>query len=116
MELSCGTKVITLEDPDFPYKSTLSAKQTVVETEKGSRYVYDFGAKRRLWELQWSYMEEVDYYALEDFIVNTANFSENVCAYTDHEGNVWNVRIMKFTAQRVNQNYYQVSLVLEEEV
>jgi len=116
MELTYGTTTVVLEDPDFPYRSLLIPNQQVVDTEAGNRYVYDFGVKRRRWDLQWSYMEKADYLALEDFIVNQVNFSENVCAYKDHEGNIWNVRIMGFESAQLNPSYYQVRLTLEEEL
>ena len=116
MELTYGNATVVLEDPDFPYQSFPSPKQKIVETEGGNRYVYDFGVKRKRWELRWSYMEEADYLALEDFIANQANFSENICAYKDHKGDIYSVRIVKFSSQQVNPTYYQVSLVLEEEV
>ncbi len=116
MELTYGTTTIFLEDPDFPYTTLPVPKQEFVETEGGNRYVYDFGVVRRKWELQWSYMEEADYLALEDFVLNQVNFSENVCAYKDHKGNIWNVRIMRFESTKVNPSYYQVRLVLEEEL
>lgn len=116
MKLSYGTTFINLDEPDFPYAYAWDRKQTMLETEQGQRYVYTFGAKRRRWDLRWSFLPASQFQALENFITNTVNFKELPFTFVDHRGNNYTVRCIAFSFSQVNPYYYSVSLVLEEEV
>ena len=111
-----GNTSITIEDPDFPLNTGYNSKQQIVETESGSRHVYTFTKARKKWQLKWDFLEVSDFSKLEDFIVNVANFAENPFTYTDYEGNSIGVRCTGFSFQKVNPDYYSVSLTIEEEV
>lgn len=114
--LTYGSLSITIDEPDFPYTYAWSKKQTVLESEQGKRYVYDFGAQRRKWDLKWNLMSSSDFLQLENFVTNTINFKEKPFTFTDHNGDSFQVRCMSFGHSQVNPDYYSVSLVLEEEL
>ena len=114
--LTYGSTTVSLDEPDFPYTYSWSRKQTLLESEQGQRYVFDFGAKRRRWSLKWNFLPASQFTQLEGFITNTVNFKAQPFTFTDHNGNSYSVRCMAFSHSQVNPSYYSVSLVLEEEV
>ncbi len=116
MRLRYGSVEVVLDDPDLPFSYSWKQKQTMVETEGGRRYVYNFGVKRRRWELKWNFLPLEQFLKLENFIVNVVNFKEVPFLFFDHNGVPYTVRCISFSHSQVSPRYYSVSLVLEEEV
>lgn len=114
--LTYGTRVITLDDPDSPYLYSWISKQTMHETESGQRYVFDFGVKRKRWNLKWDFLPASQFSALEDFVVNVVNFKEIPFTFKDYNGISYTVRCVSLTHSQRNRFYYSVTLILEEEV
>jgi len=116
MELRYGSASVVLDDPDFPYTYSWKTKQTMLESEGGQRYVYDFGIRRRVWLLKWNLLDSSQFSRLENFILNTVNFRETPFTFVDHTNTAYTVRCTAFSFSQVTPTHYAVNLTLEEEV
>ncbi len=114
--LTYGANTVNLPNPSIPYKAYSKSKQKLMETEGGDRYVYDYGVKRKVFEINWNVLKETEFNQLQNFIENTVNFKELVFTYTDFNGVSYNVRAINFNYSQTSPKHYQVSLKLEQEV
>ena len=114
--LTYDTTVVNLPNPSQPYKAYKVPKQKMNEAEDGTRYVYNFGVNRRIFELTWNVIVQSDFNQLQSFIENTVNFMETPFTYTDMNGVNYNVRATVFGYSQISALHYQVTLKLEEEV
>jgi len=116
VSLNYGAATVNLPAPSIPYKEYTKSKQRLIETEGGQRYAYDYGAKRKIFELSWNVLNQTSFNQLQDFIENTVNFQEIPFIYTDFNGVSYNVRAITFSHSQISPTLYQVSLKLEEEL
>lgn len=116
VRLTYGSNVVDLPNPSVPYKAYDKPKQKLIETEGGQRYVYDYGVKRKVFELSWNVLNQTLFTQLQNFIENIVNFREVVFTYKDFNNISYNVRCMYFSHEQISPVHYRVSLKLEEEV
>ncbi len=114
--LAYGSTAVELPSPSVPYKEYVAVKQTLVETDGGQRYVYDYGVKRKIFELSWNVLNQTAFNQLRSFIENTVNFKEIPFTYTDFNGVSYNVRCTLFAHQQISATLYQATIKLEEEL
>ncbi len=114
--LRYGATTVNLPNPSIPYKEYVSPKQKLVETENGKRYVYDYGVKRKIFELSWNVLKQTEFFQLRNFIENIVNFQEIPFTYTDFNGVSYNVRCTLFSHQQISPTLYQATLKLEQEI
>lgn len=111
-------KFNTLELPNYGKESkiTYKHKQQIQETTDGSRYVYKFGEKRKIFTLSWNVLDETTFNQLQDFIENTVDFMYNTFTFTDIDNNTYTVRCTEFNYTKVSFKHYAVDIKLEEEI
>ena len=116
IKLSYGTTTVNLPNPSIPYKAYIRPKQKLLETEGGQGYVYNYGVKRKIFEINWNVLKQTEFNQLRNFIENIVNFQELAFTYTDFNGVSYNVRATVFNFEQIAPLHYRVSLKLEQEV
>ena len=114
--LTYGVNTVNLPNPSTPYKAYSKPKQKLMETEGGKRYVYNYGVKRKVFEINWNVLNETTFNQLQDFIENKVNFQTTAFTYVDFNGVSYDVRATTFSHSQISPKHYQVTLKLEQEV